>query len=601
MVKKTLILIAVFVICSTALADRQLERAEILDILTAMTQTPTKSWITSGSIEAAHEEYRAPQTTDANEIDLRIAEEVQAYKDNPNKIRLTETLQVMKAEAIPFNVRYELSNEYTMRSTVVVRVAGDKFYWQTNVDSQTDSVKKPVELKDNYLTDEFDLNCNEERIFAWDGQKYTTYFKPVNHAIVTDTPSGVNGPLTAGVIRWGHGSYTTDNLSKADLTGLETETDGREQIQLTVLRTDGTEETFILDPDRGYAVRQYSAYLPNNIFVLQVYDNYRQVAGKWCPGNILIEKHDTTQSPYRLLARDIWDFTSVEEQRPSSAAFEVSYQIDAYIEDFCFGAEPLQYRYSAPQPPSAKRIDTDELIRQRLMILSAAGRQNCATASLKYVCDDLGVDRSLETFSSLVRGENNSTTLAQIKHFAEDLGLDVWAARIDIEALKSLNDYQIIVHLPTRDHFAVVGDIDDKYVRLIDLSSNRLYDRYSIDSFDSIWDGTALLLSKNPAKLADSFTEIDSAQLTKMVGAAECEQCNTPCSTSGDSPCNGTPPFCGSHRIYYSRTCCGSADSGTCSESSLVYKMWETCSEDPIEGGCAGNGDWTSSTMDACG
>lgn len=600
MVKNTLILMTVFVICSAALADRQLERSEILDILTAMTQTPTKSWVTSGSIEAAHEEYRAPRTTDSNEIDLRIAEEVQAYKDNPSKIQLTEKLQAMKAEAIPFNVRYELSNEYTMSSTVVVRVDGDKFYWQINVDSRTDSVKKPADLEGNFLTDEFDLNCNEERIFAWDGEKYTTYFKPVNHAIVTDTPSGVNGPLTAGVIRWGHGSYTMDNLYKADLTGLETEIDSREEIQLTVLRTDGTEETFILDPDRAYAVKQYSAQLPNNIFVLQVYGNYRQVAGKWCPGNILTEKHDTTQSPHRLLARDIWDFTSIDERSPSSTAFEVSYQIDAYIEDFCFGAEPLQYRYSAPQPPLVKRIDTDELIRQRLMIQSAAGRQNCATASLKYVCDNLGADCSLETFSSLVHGEKNSTTLAQIKHFAEDLGLDARAARIDIEALKTLSDYQVIVHLPTRDHFVVVGDIDDKYVRLIDLSSNRLYDRYSIDSFDAIWDGMALLVSKNQVKLAGSFTEIDNAKLTKIVGAADCEQCNTPCSRSGNSPCNGSPPFCGSHRIYFSRTCCGSAESGTCSESSLIYESTESCITDPDTLDCAGFGDWTSSTMDAC-
>ena len=456
-------------------------------------------------------------------------------------------------------------------------------------------------LKDNFLTDEFDRGCNEERVFAWDGQKYVTYFKPVNHAIVTDTPSSVNGPLTAGVIRWGYGNYTLDSLSKADLTCLETETDDQKQIQLTALRTDGTEETFILDPARNYAVKQYSAYLPDNQFILRVYDNYQQVAGKWCPGSILIEKYDTTQSPNRLITRDIWDITSISGQTPPLAAFEVSYDIDAYIEDFCFGAEPLRYRYSAPQPPSAKKVDTDELIGQRLMITSVADRQNCATASLKYICDNLGVDCSFETLSSLVHGEQNSTTLERMKQFAEGINLNAYAVKTDIKALKNLSGYQVIVHLPADDHFVVLGDIDDKYVRLIDLSSNRLYTRFPVDRFDSIWDGTVLLVSKNPVKLAGGFAEINSNQLNKIVGAATCQQCNNPCSSSGGSPCNGSSPFCGSHTIYYSRTCCGSATSGSCSESSLIYKKTESCLTDPIEGGCGGNGDWTSSTMSACG
>ena len=39
--KKTLILVAVFALCSTAVAERQLERSEILEILAALTGTPT--------------------------------------------------------------------------------------------------------------------------------------------------------------------------------------------------------------------------------------------------------------------------------------------------------------------------------------------------------------------------------------------------------------------------------------------------------------------------------------------------------------------------------------------------------------------------------
>ena len=206
---------------------------------------------------------------------------------------MNDKLHARKLEAIPFNARYKLSNEYTMNSTVVVKYDGDKFYWQTNVDSRTDSVKKTVDMVGNFLTDEFDLNGNEERIFAWDGQKYTTYFKPVNHAIVTKEPGGVNGPLTAGVIPWGCSNYTYKKLSSADnLIGTENQVDGLAQIQLIVTRGD-VRETFILDPAKNHALLQYSVYLPDNTSILQVYGGYQLVTNNWVPTNILIEKYDS--------------------------------------------------------------------------------------------------------------------------------------------------------------------------------------------------------------------------------------------------------------------------------------------------------------------
>ena len=142
--KKSISIVLTIILCLTtfAFAEKQLEKSEILEILAVLTANPQKVWIQSGTIEATHEEYRASTTTDANKINSRIAEEVQAYKDNPNKIQLTEKLQQMKLEAIPFNTRYKLANEYTMNSTVIVKVDGEKFYWEINVGSRADSVKK---------------------------------------------------------------------------------------------------------------------------------------------------------------------------------------------------------------------------------------------------------------------------------------------------------------------------------------------------------------------------------------------------------------------------------------------------------------------------
>ena len=600
MKKKTLILATVFIICSTALAEKQLERSEILEIFSTLTQSPQKTWIPAGTIEAAHEEYRAAKTTDANEINTRIAEEELAYQDNPDKVELTPELQAMRLEAIPFNVSYKLSNQYTMNSTVVVRYDGDKFYWETNVDSRINSVIPTSDLTGNFLTEEFDLNSNQKKVFAWNGQRYTTYFRPVNHAIVTTERSGVNGPLTAGVVAWGYGRYSLANLSSADLSGLETEVDGQKEIELIVVR-DGREEAFTLDPAKNYALKKYSADLPNNVFVLQVYGNYQLAAGKWCPGNILIERYDKTITPDKLTARDVWDFTSISSQTPPADSYNVAYEFDAFIEDFSLGDEPLQYHYSAPPLPSSKNIDTDELLMQRLLIASADSKQNCASASLKYVCDKLGVNQSFTDLTKLVHGREKTTTLLQMQQYADSIGLNSAAVKTDIQTLKDLGDYQVIVHLPQQNHFVVLGEMDGRYVRLIDLSSNRFYYRQSIERFNSVWDGTAMLVTKGSVSARGNLAKIDNGSLKRIVGACSGEQCTTSCSSSGDSGCVEVAGDCGGHTITFSRTCCGSAESGNCSESSMIYKKHEDCETDPIEGGCEGQGDWESFTMQACG
>lgn len=96
--KKAVILATVFTTCSTALAERQPERSEIFETIATLAGTPQKARIPAGTIQATHEEYRVSQTTDTNEIDRCIVEEVQAYLDNPNKIQLTNKPQQMRLE-----------------------------------------------------------------------------------------------------------------------------------------------------------------------------------------------------------------------------------------------------------------------------------------------------------------------------------------------------------------------------------------------------------------------------------------------------------------------------------------------------------------------
>jgi hypothetical protein len=181
---------------SVALGDRQLGRSEILQIFTQLTSQPRKAWISTGTIEATHEGYGAPKTTNETEIANQISLEVRQYQDNPNKRERDEALQKMRLDAIPFNVRYKLSNQHTMKSSVVVRFDGSRFYWEINVNSRSDSVMPGPNLQGNFMTDQFDLAWNGKRVFAWDGQKYTIYSRSGNYAMVDatgSTPHAVNG------------------------------------------------------------------------------------------------------------------------------------------------------------------------------------------------------------------------------------------------------------------------------------------------------------------------------------------------------------------------------------------------------------------------
>lgn len=178
-------------------------RAEILTIFATLTDQPTKTWIPTGTIRAAHEEYRAPETTDSGKINSQIQKEIQEYQSSKNKRALNEELQKMTLDAIPFNVRYRMSNEYTMNSTFIVEYDGNRFNWEINVKSRTDSVRPGSNLTKNYMTNEFNLKWNGKREFTWDGSKYTMYSRSANYSMVDTTgsvPHIVNGPLTAGIV-----------------------------------------------------------------------------------------------------------------------------------------------------------------------------------------------------------------------------------------------------------------------------------------------------------------------------------------------------------------------------------------------------------------
>lgn len=581
-------------------ADRPLERAEILQVFEKLTSQPRETWIPAGTIHATHKEYKAPKTTDIGEINSRARERIAEYQNVPDKRELTEHMQKMKLDAIPFNTRYELSNEYTMSSTVTVKFDEDRFYWEINVDSRRDSIKPDKDLEGNFMTKNFDLNWNKRRIFVWDGEKYTIYFLPGNQAIVDTTdrmPHAVNGPLTAGIIPWGYGYYSYENLTAINTSAVEKYVDGRTQVHLTLNNPDGSEMFFVMDPAKDYAVLSCVVNGRGSTVTSRQYSDYQLISGNWVPTIIVIEVYEAGSN--KLLARDIWDISSIDVNVPEGYDFDVSYDTDALIEYFSSVSDKSAiYCHS-------NTINTDELLADRLAFAANEGSptQNCATAALKYAISQLGKDVTDRQLAQLVNGLNRQTSLYSMKRFVQQLGLYCRVVKTDIQTLKSLDNCEVILHIPGKKHFIVLDKIDDKYVWGIDLASNRFYYHTDINFFGMDWtEGTALLISKQPIQLQGDISDIAESRLTSTIGAAgyTCSQFLQP---SYVVNCTKAYETCwGRYQHYLLRFGCKSDTSGSCTNYIMIRYAESPCIEKVNNPSvCTVTDEWTVYYMLACG
>lgn len=584
-----------FSLCTAAFADADLSRDEILQICQQLIAQPRKTWLAAGTIVATHDEYKAPKTTDPNQINDRITQTVRQYITNPDKIELTENLRKMKLDAIPFNVRYELSNESMMRSNVVVRFDGDRFYWEINVESRTDSLKPGKDLAGNSMTKEFNPTWNATRIFAWDGEKYTNYTPGANHAMVDaadNVPRGINGPLTAGIISWGYGLYTYDNLAAAESSAVEKIVGGQTQIHLTIIYSDGLESRFVLDAEKDYAVLSCLTTGTDNSIISKQYSNYQLVADKWVPATILIERREAGSD--RLLTRHLWDITSIDQEVPGPAAFEVSYDDDTLIQHYSDMAdEPQVYRHS-------DIVDTDLLLSERLTFLANEGLQpqNCATAASKYVAVNMGIAVADAQLAELVNEPNGDTSLYQIRQFMQSMGLYCRAIKADIKTLQKLNGCEAILHIPSKEHFVAFERIDNEDVWVVDLAANKFYYRTDLNFFGMDWtEGTALLISQRP--INGQFIQIDDNDLITITGG-EYYKCTKVLQTPYTIGCDYVGGLCGGNSYrYWLIKGCDTSPNGSCSTHLLLSSQWCPCIDDPPSG-CKANGEWVDYFMRAC-
>jgi hypothetical protein len=601
MYRRQAVLIGVLVqfINCVAFADRPLDRTEILQIFQKLTSQSRKTWIPAGTIEATHEEYRAAKTTDSDEINAQINQEIQEYRDNPNKRELTEDMQKMRLDAIPFNVRYKLSNEYTITSSVTVRFDGDRFYWEINVDSRTDSIKPGKDLEGNFMTEQFNLDWNARRIFAWDGEKYTTYALPGNHAIIdtrASTPHVITGPLTAGLIPWGYGYYSYDNLAGADSSGVEKLVDGQAQIYLQLDHSNGGQMLFVMDPQKDYAVIYCWVSSLDNSKLYKQYGDYRLISGNWVPTNIYIEQYDAQIN--KPLAYDLWQFIKISADVPMVGSFEVKYETDALVEYFSYlTRKPLMYCYS-------EMVDTDFLLTERLAVAANGGiqPQNCATVALKYVATRLGKNVTDQQLAQLVCEPDKTTSLYAMMQFAQSLGLYCRAVKTDIQTLKSLHGCEVILHIPGKNHFVVLGGTDSQNVWCIDLVGDEFLYWTDLSYFGMDWtEGVALLVSNQPIQIHGEFNEMGDTQLGSIIGG-DGYTCTNLLQEYNVIFCSDAFGLCGDYyEEYYERYGCEAAESGSCRNSVMVRYRESPCIEDPYyPEGCTITGEWTYYYMRAC-
>jgi hypothetical protein len=558
-------LIILMLTSTGSLADRLLDRLETLSILRTITDAPHKTWISAGTIAATHEEYRA-SVKDSNLISPKI-----------------------------------LTNEYRMTTDVTVRFSGEKFYWQIDVLSRSD-LPADANLSGRTAARQFDLNANTNRIFAWDGQKYTTYFRPINNAIVKDeaklkTRPVVNGPLTAGFIPWGYGHYTYEELTKASITAFE----GSNQIQLTLTRSNGEQMIFVIDPDKRYAVLSHVIKKTNGSITVNTYDNFLQVGDRWIPMSIMIEQYNNAITVQSLVASDLWNFTSIDSNMPAEDSFKVDFETDTLVEyHTSLTAKTLLYR----NMKTSAGVDTDMLLIDKLSSdASGPAVQNCATAAMKYVASKLGKTVTDQRLAPLVQGSDSQTSLYALKQYAQSLGLYCRAVKTDLQALKDLSNCQVIMHIPDKNHYIVLGTVDDAHVHIIDLTSRKFFERFKAEEFEWEWSlGTALIISDQPISSQKTWIDIDDTTLQTIFGAAGFA-CNKliqnyevfPCSLPVSGDCGGL------YEEFFERWGCGTSESGTCPVSTLPRLQTTICIADPYDLlACTITGEWTTYYIRAC-
>lgn len=571
----------VLAVCySPVFAQRELSSSEIDTILQGLTAQPRSTWITSGTLTAEHTSYQPARITDEAQLQQLIDNEIVDYQNSTHKPEVDSTLQKMRLEAIPFNVRYENANEFTMKTLETVHYNNGRFCWSQELLSREDSIRPP--LNKNFMYEYFDPQTNARKTNTWDGESFTRYDESMEFAQITKGSAAapkVNGPLTAGLVPWGHGVFSWEQLGETDITAAETNNDGHIQIDMHIVYSTGFQLDLALDAEKAYSVMDYVLTFPAGDMIIQTYDDFVFVNNTWMPQTITIEKFDGN---FVLRSRDLWSYKNISLSTPADEVFSVKPSQGASVDLSLSAVEtPLRY-YASYTDKSPRQVDSQTLLEQRLAVRDATGPVNCATAALKYTGAKLGRNWSDNQLSTLINAVDGTTSMYAMREYFRQQGLFCNAVKTDLKTLAILaTDTQVILYLPHKNHFVVLADVDKVYVNLINLISDKFYYRVERSQFHLDWpDGAALVISNTPIALT---TEIPYEELIALKGAGgySCtylvqEGWTDYCDGGGGSACTGYIT------VYFDVARCEAAESGSCTTQMVMRKRKNICFNNPL-------------------
>ncbi|MEN6306631.1 MAG: cysteine peptidase family C39 domain-containing protein [Anaerohalosphaeraceae bacterium] len=522
MIKRTIVLI--LCLSSALLADRKLSSTETALILKILTSTPRLMWLPAGTIQARHLEY---------------------YDSEKNAIESTETMHINDTQ----------------------------FYWEIML-SDAASDTPGANIPQQALTGDVDSRMNQHRIFSWDGTTLIRYYKSAGHAVVeTEMPGKIGGPFSAGIIPWGHGFYTLENLSKCTTSAWKKTIDGQTLIELKIIPANasaGMQMSYLLDPARYYAVINYEMEDPTFSKIRQTYRNYVKVSQKWVPTIITIERFNKQPYGLQLKSYEDWKFDLISPEIPGRQSLNIEFDKGTLVE-----IQPSHASHSI-QYHAADKTKINELLSEKITLQteSSTKKSNCAGIAATFVAKKFSHSVSAEQLATMTSSDNQMTSLYQLKQTLEEAGLSCMAVETDLETLKQSNHCQIVLHLPASNHYIILDDIDDQYVWAIDLTNRKFYYRTPIDEFKKQWStGTALLISDHPQHLPMQQGKPISLSIQQQI--------------RGGDPAGYS---CTDLLQVEQRILCTQPDeSWMC--SGAYYRIWERtgCKEDPNGGFCSGS------------
>jgi hypothetical protein len=531
--------------------DRTFETSEVNALLQTLTASPKSTWLSSGTIRAQYLEFRVGEET--------------AYE-----------------------------------SEELFRFDGQRFYWEILLmDPPAESAAPAVERPDH--------QTNKHRIFTYDGNAYTRYYKSADYAVVVmnqqEVPVNLFGPFSAGVIPWGFGSFTYSNLLARNPRVAEYQENGHSRVRLTLTDTtlDAPFVTIIeLDPAKQYAPCSYKLQSPASS-IQHCYRDIRQVGQSWVPFIITVERFDLRGASPSLVSYEDWRFLSVDGQMPTGG-YSTPFANGTVVELQPYG-QMKSYMYHA-----AEGVDIARLLEEKVTTLSAQNnpKANCAMLSAGHVARRFSKQVSQPQAAASDTGGTSMTSLYAMRQSLEGAGLYCAAVKTDTESLAGFSKYGVILHFPGVKHYVALDRIENGSVWTVDLTSRKFYWKRSFRELQTDWtDGIALLVSDSPILLTGQVQFLDTVEQEAILGGSTVGYSCTDliqtyehilCSQPVGGLCGG-----GYYKIWERYGCREDEPGMTCVGQKMVGYDYSHCINHPYQPGwCEITGRWYSRYIRAC-